>query len=111
VDGGNAAQSAASAAFSPDPVRVARPEHLLPEDHVADEHVFLRHCEEAAQVALGEIELARAPASHGSSAPSSQETSGLPPVFVSSAGRAHSHPYLVRSLSGAARCDSSYGPG
>jgi hypothetical protein len=49
-----------------DPVRVARPEHVLPEDHVADEHVFLLHCEEAAQVALGEIELAHAPASRGS---------------------------------------------
>jgi len=59
-------RSAASAAFPPDPVRVARPEHVLPEDHVADEHVFLLHCEEAAQVALGEIELAHAPASRGS---------------------------------------------
>jgi hypothetical protein len=32
---------------------VARPEHLLAKDHVADEPVFLLHCEEAAQVALG----------------------------------------------------------
>jgi hypothetical protein len=43
---------------------VARPEHLLPEDHVADEPVFLLHCEEAAQVALGEIELAQARQHH-----------------------------------------------
>jgi hypothetical protein len=54
-----AARRDASAAFPPDPVRVARPEHLLPEDHVVAEPIFLLHCEEAAQVALGEIELAQ----------------------------------------------------
>lgn len=63
---GNAAQRTGSAAFPPDLVRVVRPEHLLPDDHAADEHVFLLHCEEAAQRALGEIELAHAPASRGS---------------------------------------------
>jgi uncharacterized membrane protein YphA (DoxX/SURF4 family) len=39
---------------------VARAEHLLPEDRVADEPIFLLHCEEAAQVALGKIDLAQA---------------------------------------------------
>jgi hypothetical protein len=45
-------------------VRAALGKNLLPEDHMPDEAVLLLHGEEAAQVALGEIELAQAREDH-----------------------------------------------
>jgi hypothetical protein len=64
-----------------------REELAFPRKICGDEQVFFLHCEEAAQVALGEIELAHPRQHHGLQHAWLVRDIGLTPVFIPSAGR------------------------